>query len=323
MRRREEIRSELSELDETLGVFQGYPPEPDTGAALMMHDLEQRRGELLTELEQVEAGELVFVLDGPHTPDHTAEVDQLTRWLRPLQDAVSSIAQVIRGRPTAAGAIEGAVVDLSRLRLAGTFPSSFGLALVGPALPEAEILQLPLEEEEDGWPLFQQAVARVLDVLEAAEDPDVYEQAIVDQVSGLGQRASSHLTSFAAAMAGWEAPVEVLFRPATKPQRRLRVEVATASRLQGVLTSITESEIVEPIRGRLVEASLPRRTFGIETAEEEIIRGRVDPDVAHRIEEYFGHDVDGTLVATHTRSTITGKEAVTYVLKTFAGPLDE
>lgn len=320
MRTRSEVRNELDDLRTAMAAFDVEDVEPTFGLTLMRSGLKRRHQVLNEELRALEAFDLIMVLNGPPVMEGTIEVDYLVKVLQPFEKAVASIAQALEDAATKAGLIPAMIRDLATVRLKATFAGSFGLALTGP--PPSEEMMLPLFDEP-AKPLFDRAIGRVLGVVEAGIDPDGFEQGIIDEVSDLGQRVVSHLTELARAVGSVGAPVEFLWAEPGDTQRRVVLSSLVASRLQQVLTHIESMSEETPVAGRLVEASLPRRTFGIQISDEEIVRGVVAADVAHRIENYFGKEVRGTLLVTRTTSTTSDKHAEKYALLDFAGPLGE
>jgi len=320
VRTRAEVRNELDDLQTALAAFDVGAVEPSFGLELMQSGLERRREVLNQELRWVEESDLIMVLDGPPVQEGTVEVDYLVKVLQPFEKAVASIAQALEDAATKAGLIPATIRDLATVRLRTTFAGSFGMALTGPLA--ADDMVFPLFDEP-ARPLFDRAIGRLLSVVEAGVDPEGFEQGIIEEVSDLGQRSVSHLTELARAVGTVGSPVEFLWADEGNAQRRVVLSSLIASRLQQVLTHIESITEQAPIAGRLVEASLPRRTFGIQVSEEELIRGTVAAEVAHRIEDYFGKDVRGTLLVTRTVSTTSEKHAEKYSLLDFAGPLGE
>jgi hypothetical protein len=314
------VRNELDDLQAALAAFDIGAAEPSFGLELMQSGLEQRREVLNQELRWVEESDLIMVFDGPPVQEGAVEVDYLVKVLQPFEKAVASIAQALEDAATEAGLIPATIRDLATVRLRTTFAGSFGMALTGPLA--ADDMVLPLFDEP-ARPLFDRAIGRLLSVVEAGVDPEGFEQGIIEEVSDLGQRSASHLTELARAVGTVGSPVEFLWADEGEAQRRVVLSSLIASRLQQVLTHIESTTEQAPIAGRLVEASLPRRTFGIQVSEEELIRGTVAAEVAHRIEDYFGKDVRGTLLVTRTVSTTSEKHAEKYSLLDFAGPLGE
>jgi hypothetical protein len=321
VRTRAEVRNELDDLHGAITVFDDTQAESSAfGMQLMRAALERRHQVLVHELRLVEEADLVMVLDGPQVLEGSVDVDFLVKILQPFEKAVASIAQALEDAATRAGLIPATIRDLATVRLKTTFAGSFGMALAGP--PPSGDLFLPIFDEP-ARPLFDRAVSRLLAVVEAGLDPDDFEQNIIEEVSDLGQRSVSHLSELARVAGGAGAPVEFHWADPGEAQRRVVLSSLVASRLQRVLTHIESSDEQIPIVGRLVEASLPRRTFGIQVEDDEIIRGSVSADVAHRIEDYFGKEVRGSVLVTRTVSTTSDKHAEKFTLLDFAGPLGE
>lgn len=320
MRTRTEIRNELADLASALEPYEAEAIDEPFGVQMMRDSLERRQSVLLEELRHAEESDLFVILDGQPVVDHAVDVDFLVRVLSPLDKAAAAIAQALEDAATRAGVIPAAIRERSTVRLRATFAGSFGMALTGPATDEQ--LLLPLDESDMPSPLFDRAIGRLMAIVEAGHDPDAFDQEILEEIGDLGQRAASHVIDLAKSVSGVGTPIQFLWTEKGGQQRRVFLTPLVASRLQQVLTEIDITEVEEPIAGRLVEASLPRRTFGIELDDGSVVRGSVSADVAHRIEEFFGQAVRGTMLVTRTRSTVSDRHAEKFHLLRFAGPVD-
>lgn len=318
MRTRVEIRNELADLDGAIGAF--TRDESPFGVSLMREALDRRRLHLVSELQAAESADLLMVLDGPPVEDNAVEVEYLVKLLGPFERAAAAVAQALEDAATRAGVIPAAIRSQSTMRLKATFAGSFGMAMVGPT--EEDQLTLDVEGADKPRPLFERSIERLMAIIEAGLDPENFDQAIIDQIGDLGQRTNSHLIDLAKATTSVGAPVEFLWAQPDSVQRRVMLTPQVAARIQEVLTHIESHDTETPIVGRLVEASLVRRTFGIETADGEVVRGLVHLDVAHRIEEFFGQQVAGTVLVTTTSSTASGAHTERYQLIRFAASLD-
>lgn len=320
MRTRSEIRNELADLASAFEEFAADDPTEPFGVRLMRESLDRRRDVLTEELRRAEDSDLVMILNGQPVVDHAVEVDFLVKILSPFEKAASAVAQALEDAATKAGVIPAAIRDRVAVRLQATFAGSFGLLLSGPPLDEQ--LMLPIDEGDLPLPLFERAIGRLMAIIEAGQDPDNFDQSILDEIGDLGQRSASHVVDLAKSVSAVGAPVEFLWADAGHPQRRVVLSPLVATRLQEVLTHIEMAEVEQSLRGRLVEASLVRRTFGVEDEDGNIVRGTVNPDIAHRIEEYFGHPIDGRVLVMRTRSTASDRHSDKFHLIDFAGPLD-
>lgn len=320
MRTRSEIRNELADLATALSAFDADALAEPFGVRLMRESLDRRREVLVEELRHAEDADLVMVLNGQAVVDHAVEVDFLVKILSPFEKAASAVAQALEDAATKAGVIPAAIRDRAAVRLQATFAGSFGLLLGGPPLDEQ--LLLPIDDDLPR-PLFERAIGRLMAIVDAGNDPDNFDQGILDQIGDLGQRSASHVIDLAKSVSGSGATVEFLWADQSHPQRRVLLSPLVANRLQEVLSHIEMTEVEQPIRGRLVEASLLRRTFGVELEDGTVIRGGVDPDIAHRVEEYFGRQIDGRMLVMRTRSTASDRHSDKFRLVEFAGPLDD
>lgn len=315
---------EVGALDAALSAFTDTDAPGLAGVQMMHEALRERRLALVSEAQDAARPRLRLTLDGGPVArhandDHSVNVHSLVNLVGPFDESVRAIGQALSDGPTKGGIIPASVTELVALRLHTTFVGSFGLELSGPPVPEFEALRLPISDEPE--PLFDAAVGRVLDVVQAASNESSYEQELIEQVAGLGQRSLKHLQDLAKRCASERAVIAVEWvRPDLEP-REVSIDAGSALRLQQVLSSIKSSEVTRPIAGRLVEASIPHRRFGIETEGEGLLRGSVHPDVAHRIEEFFGQEVTGDLLVTTTASTVSDRSAQKLTLLNFVGPM--
>jgi hypothetical protein len=319
VRGREEIRRDLERLDAALTPFTEADPEQLLpGVRLMQDSLADRREELVEELSEANSAHLFVSFDGRAVMDHSLDVEQLVRTLGPFQSAVASVGQALGAEPTTAGVIQQAIRDDTALRLVSTLSGSFVLALDGPSLA-AE--QLAISDLDEGS-LFERSVMGVLDVLDAAGE-EGYEERIVESVAALGIRVISHFKQLAQAIAPLDSPTEFTLQAGRVPERRVAFDRTMADRLDVVLSSLETTEETVELAGRLVGADMLRRTFALKIDDAEVVRGTVDADVVHRIEDYFNKECRATLRAVTTHSTITEKRATKYTLLRFAGPLGD
>lgn len=319
-RRRRDVQRELSRLTDVVALFDDQPPDPDTGAALTYDSLRRRHEQLVQELQAAAAGDLQVVLDGDAVIDGGADVEQVVRTLGPLQRAIASVGQALEGEATRAGAIASHITQRTRLRLVGTFAGSFGMHL---AAPPPEDMQLEFLDDQVPVPLMEQSVATVLDVISAASSADDPEQAIVDQVADLGQRASGAIIELSEAVLRTSAPTLLIWRaPEEANDRVVSFDGGMAERLKSVLSITQTTERSIPVHGILGAADKFSRTFKILMDDGEVLSGRVEPDLVERLREYFDREVTATVLERTSRITASGKEATRYTLTAFVAELD-
>lgn len=321
MRTRTEVANELEALNQALSAFD-TDDSALFGIELMKRSLRHRRVALEREAAAVSASDLFVVLNGPPIVENSVEVHWLVEVLKPFERAVSAVAQAIEDAATSAGLIPQNILDQSALRLNATFAGSFGMAMSGPLAAGQVELPIPFGDEISE-PLFDRAISRVIDVVEAATDAENYEQDLVEQIGDLGQRVTSHLAELAKQVEISALSMEMLWGPRGEHQRRVVLTPVLAKRMQQIIGSLQTSDDEIKVSGRLVEASLPRRSFGIETADGAILRGTIDKDVAGLVEQHFGQQVAADIVRHRTVSNLSGKEAVKHTLTRVSGSLSE
>lgn len=316
MRTRADVLADLSHLDATLVAVDEAGSAELPGVAAMRASLAQRRLTLADELRLVDGRSLAMVFTGPGAQDHSVDAEVLVKRLSPFAKAIDAVAQALDDAATAAGLIPAAIRSQSRLIVRGSFEGSFGLELAG---PETEV-QLTLDGSEPE-PLFDRAVDGVLDVIDAARDPNLYEQQIVDSLAGLGTRALSHLEDLAKAAGSDTNRIDLFRSRPGHPQRVVPLTSDIGNRLAAVVSALESSETPRRVAGRLIAADVERRTFGVELEGGDTVRGTVNPAIVDRLVEYFGQTIEGTMTVTTTRSTISDRTAERFRLEDFAGPL--
>lgn len=322
MRRRNEIVQELEELDGVLNLFHAEPPATTSAEWITFSSLQRRREALDAELAAASVGSLKVILDGDAVVEGAADVEHLIRTLAPLQNALASIGAALEGAATTAGQIAEDIRSRTRLRLVGTFAGSFGLDLVGPKVDDDT--QLLLFDEEMPLPLLDRSVGTVLDIITAAGQADDPEQAIVEHVADLGQRATSHFKALSDAIIRSTAPTRLEWTPPDSPDVRAVVfNGVMAERLKAVLdvTETVEAEVA--VSGVLEAADKLARTFKIVTDDGAVIGGRVDSAIIDRLRDYFDRHVNATMLARTSSMAAAGKKATKFTLVRFAGELGE
>ncbi len=200
MRTPESLRAELGDLNGAIDTFGDRETVQQYPAALMnLEQLEARRAELVNELGNAEISALTVLLEAPGIVGRgDVHADFLANTLGPLQEAISSVGQGIIDRPTDRAPIPGVVRSATQLRVVGMFSGSFGIALAGPRPIQEDFISL--FEEEEGvaeLPVFDQAVALVLDVIErtgASSGDGSSNEEVLGLLAGIGSRAHHHLS---------------------------------------------------------------------------------------------------------------------------------
>lgn len=308
MRTRTEVRNDMDSLDRAVGACNDPEAAGLVGVRLMKDSLLRRRYSLEQELALASSADLHLILDGPAVIDHTIDIDQLVRIVSPFEKAIAAVAQALSDAATSTGVIPATIRQASTLRVKATYAGSFGMALSGPP-PTSE----PVLFGED-QPLFERAVTRVVDVIDAGADPESYEQRVIDQVSELGPRAVSNLTQMAKGAADVGGTVEILWTEPGTTARRSVISPVIAARLQQVLTHLQAEDTETNLSGRLVEISLPKLAFGLQQNDDSIVRGAVSPDLAAELLAQAGRTIEAVARTTRTWSTTSGREVVRHTL---------
>jgi hypothetical protein len=279
---------DLRRLDDALAAFAEDTTDLP-GVQLMRSSLERRRGEILAAMVDQE---LDISLARPVRRGTGGELKLVAAVLASLQDSLSSIAQTLTGRPTARGLIPGAIVESVELRVMAASAGSLNLSLL-PAFPET---QVPLFEDGPESTL-DLSVGRLVEVLEHAGAAPAE---VLQSLSDLGPRATTHIQALAKTLADASADLTLMWR---SPRRSATVamESVAAAQLRQVIDAVEEEQRTVVFTGRLVGGSLIRATFELELDDGSVVRGPADQEVLHEVEELFGQECAATILIRELR----------------------
>ena len=309
----------MAELDALADVIEAFGDDAslaDFPAARLTRDgLVDHRAVLVNELAEAEMAAVALVLEGTDLVGHgEADVSFLVETLSPFQDAVSAVGQALQSEPTSRSSIPAAIREPTRLRLVGIFDGSMGLSLRGPR-PEPSLFGD--DDDQTARPLFEQAVERVVDLLESTrpsfegghDDDD-----IVGHLNGLGSRAYAHLRRFAAAISSNDARARIVLQRRGEPPKATVLSKAGADRLQTILTNIQTDEREVKVQGHLVGASLVRDNFELAREDGTVISGKVHADTLPFLRSFFDMACTVTLKVQRTTATVSNLENEKYTL---------
>lgn len=162
--------------------------------------------------------------------------------------------------------------------------------------------------------LLDDAVGRVLTIIELAGSDSADDSPIVDAVLPLGSRTFKHLTDLSSAIVDEEMTASLEWSSPSGAQQEARLTRQVAQRLDDILgrNKMTEQDVV--LHGRLGTASDLRNRVELETDAGEIVPARVIEEVVPLLGQFFTHRVIATLQMTTVRSQVTGLERNSYVL---------
>lgn len=194
------FRDELADLSALL-VELDQESAPWSPEWMNRQSLLTRDADLRHKLEVAEgAYQFELVLAGSPIRDGAIDVSFLGRFLEHLQMTVSTVAQAIMFGDRRRGPIGSDVLGASVMRLVATAPGSFVVAVEGPERNVQASLD-PTGDDEEPLPVFDEAIERILDVIDVAE-LEVAGERLPRAVSALGgHRPISHMVEFAKLLA--------------------------------------------------------------------------------------------------------------------------
>jgi hypothetical protein len=273
---------------------------------------------------------LDLVVDGPGVIGHSASISMLGSLFTSLQSTVTAVAQALEGTPTVSGQIAGYISAATQLRSVATFPSSYGLHLLGPDTfaPGWEQEALPLHSGvEDSPPdisvsgLLPEAVGVLMDITDLAQAEGLNEsqEPLMERLVPLGQRALGHLATLAGTLATYDASLKLTWQPDTNQARSGSLSTSAAIKLKYLSEGVQFGEAYRRwIEGELVEASLRRGTVVIELDSGTIVSARTEAGVTSRLRD----DLLGKRVAADVLVTVAkyaaGRQREIYVVTDIA-----
>ena len=310
--RADRVRSDLEDVSRLLAVTADVPawsPEwiADEG-------LRQRQAELSHELELLEVGaglQVRFI--GGAERNNEIDAHFLSEFIQELQQTLGSLVQTLTHGEQPMGPFPADVAAQSRMRAAPSTAGSYVLHLSGPD----RRIQLSMETEDDRPP-FDEAVDRVLDLVDAAQSEEGFDAVEAAIAEFRSPRAINHLAELTKALARTQTTAHFVERsPFTDRPREAGMTIAAATRLQRVLSRTEKSTETEVITGLLSGVRWRSGIFDLEfdlAGEAAFVSGRVRADLRPAISSLFDRMVHATLERTTIR---TGKTAVprqTYLL---------
>jgi predicted Zn-ribbon and HTH transcriptional regulator len=286
----------LIELDEALASQRALiQTKPNSFAfSLGYESLVQIQQRLLTErsnlLAHRVAERLDAAIDGASFLKDGASVGTLGTLLIRLQKLYSSIAQAVTQGPTLRGPLSNQIISATELRLASTFPSSFGMSLI---VQRAQCDLLPSY-------VPSAALERLFSLLSTDQTPE----AIMQVTGELGGRVLNHYLHVANILRRTDSSLKLEWSDSEGIKHYFLTSAKQASELVTLLNEIKAVESVTlKISGRIVGASLLRSRFEMTTEDGQVIEGKVSESALRDIGASFGKnvtvEVDKTTVNDH------------------------
>lgn len=307
-----ELRDHVTRLEDAVESL--VPFESSPAMLLMSQGLAEIRDDVHDQVREARRARLQVVLNGVPIVGHEIRVDALARLLHSLQESVSSVAQSLTGKATTRAAIPGPLREATALNLSAVFPGSFGAVLRGPA-PEEDPVQPSFDFVDETATVLDDAVDRILTLIDLANSGEVNDDPIIEAVLPLGSRAFSHLAALSSAIVDEEMTATLDWDSPISPEpRTASLTKVAAQRLGDVLGRNKMSDRQTVIEGRLGTVSDLRNRVELETDEGDIVPARVVEEIVPSLRDFYTKRVQATFDVTTVRSLITGLEKNSYVL---------
>lgn len=306
-----EMREHLSRLEEAVESL--APVETSPAMMLMSQGLVEIRDDVRHQVQDARRARLQVVLDGVPVIGHEIRVDALARLLHSLQESISSVAQSLTGKATSRAAIPGPLREATALSLSAVFDGSFGAVLSGP-LPKADAPET-FEFEDEPPTVLDDAVGRILTVIDLANSGEATDDPIVEAVLPLGSRAFRHLADLSSAIVEQEMTATLDWdSPSTQDHGSAFLTKVTAQRLGDVLGRNKMTERQEVVDGRLGTVSDLRNRVELQTDEGDILAASVVDEIVPLLGAFYTKRVQATFDVVTVRSLVTGLERNSYIL---------
>ncbi len=315
MTRLDSLREELDDLSRVLDLTAESGQTEWSPEWMAKQTMLRRQADLAHQISLLEGtSEFEVRLVGGAEQEHEVGADFLGTFLRELQWTFASIVQSLTHGETERGPLPADVLNASMLRVSAAAPGSLIVHMSGPP-GRAEQMQMDASETP---PPFDEAMDRVLDVLQATEgDVDIerLQQAIADVRS---PRAMGHVEKFVRELARTQTTAVVTERsPFADEPRQARITAGAAERLQEVLSRTTSETAREFRTGRLSGLRWTKGIFDLEVEfgeETVVISGRVSADLRAAADAIFDQVVRAELERTVVRSEYAETTKETYLL---------
>ncbi|MFJ6859228.1 hypothetical protein [Streptomyces werraensis] len=241
---------------------------------------------------------LDVALTGTPTAKHMVPVSTLGAFLTNLQEAVSAVAQAVAGRATRFASIPRDIREATALSAAATFPSSFGVAMYGPSIDDGQF-DLFGDLAADLPTLLDEAVDKVLNIVDLSEKAGSSNDMLAEQLAPLGQRSTGHIRRLTAGLTDAGVGVRVSWHTYSGAVRRSEWSPAGVRRVRFLCehSNFTEEETITVI-GWLGSASSFHGKVEIRTDGGELIRASTDEELTAQLDRYFNKRVEADVEVT-------------------------
>ena len=265
----QDYRREIAEIEAMLEtdrqISQAHGTDP--AAEMSRRSLERRLAALRSELTErgdtrLPGHELDVVFEGTPVEGHTIDSEFLSIVLRDIQLIVRGVVEAQSRAITRGKESFRQLRRRSALRLANTYPGSFGLHL------ETTDDQFDLLGE-DISPVFR-AISAVVNLVD--EQPD--DQELLSSLTELGEKPTKMYTGLLRHLDQFNASIRVSW-PTIAGTRTGRLSPVVAAKRRQRLERVHLKTRIRYADGRLDEAGIRRGYFEFITDGDELIKGRV------------------------------------------------
>lgn len=313
------LRNQLRDLERILKPTLKRPQVPWSAEWMDTQSLLARQVELLHWLELEENPfEFELRLLGDEVRDSTMNAGSLGKVLAAFQEALYAIGDImITGRSRVRGPYTGDVLEQVSLRISGIASGSFVIGMTGPS---DRIAKLFLDDDasaevDQPLPVFDDAIGRIFDVFDAAEN-EVDSDGLPEAISELGgHRALTKMIEVAKVLSASKIDTVAVNRSRFLPNpRECHLSAPGATRLRSVLsrTQLT-TELVE-MRGHLSGLRWPAGIFNLEVENGGSITGKVPLELREEIRDFFDSSVTILVEKTSLDTEVEGESKITYRL---------
>lgn len=240
------------------------------------------------------AEKLDIALEGGVFQRNSASIGALGTLLIRLQKLYSSIAQTIVQGPKLRGPIAANIIESTELRLASTFPSSFGMSLI--VAPKNELF-------------LDSLASTAFDGLFALLDSLGDEQQAMRLTGEFGARSINHLKHIATILGKNNSEISLEWSDSSGIKHYWHASpdnaIATLKRLESIKETRAESQTMI---GRIVGASLLRNRFELMRDDGAIIDGKIASTAIDALTGAFGQicsvNIDETEITDHASGEI-------------------
>lgn len=249
-----------------------------------------------------------LALDGANFQKDGASAGTLGTLLIRLQKLYSSIAQAITEGPTLRGPLSTQITSATELRLASTFPSSFGMSLV--------------VQRAQGGQSLSHLPGATFERLFGLLATDATPEAIMQVTGELGGRVLNHYLHVATILRSTETSLKLEWSDSEGIKHYWITSPKQAAESVALINGIKAVESVTlKIKGRVVGASLLRNRFEIITEDGQVVEGKVSGNALRSISSSFGKVVTAEIDKTIVNDNRSG-EAKTYFALVSIDPIE-